>query len=41
VETQAQRAFLAHLGCYEYQGYLFCKPLPIDELEAFMDELEG
>ena len=39
VETQAQRAFLAHLGCYEYQGYLFCKPLPIDELEAFMDAL--
>ena len=37
VETQAQRAFLAQQGCYEYQGYLFCKPLPIDELEAFMD----
>ncbi|WP_235964773.1 sensor domain-containing protein [Caenimonas soli] len=41
VETQAQRAFLAQQGCYEYQGYLFCKPLPIDELEAFMDELEN
>jgi diguanylate cyclase (GGDEF)-like protein/PAS domain S-box-containing protein len=41
VETQAQRAFLAHQGCYEYQGYLFCKPLPIDELEAFMDALES
>ncbi len=40
VETQAQRAFLAQQGCYEYQGYLFCKPLPIDELEAFMDELD-
>jgi diguanylate cyclase (GGDEF)-like protein/PAS domain S-box-containing protein len=40
VETQAQRAFLAQQGCYEYQGYLFCKPLPIDELEAFMDSLE-
>ena len=40
VETQAQRAFLAQQGCYEYQGYLFCKPLPIDELEAFMDGLE-
>jgi diguanylate cyclase (GGDEF)-like protein/PAS domain S-box-containing protein len=41
VETQAQRAFLAQQGCHEYQGYLFCKPLPIDELEAFMDRLES
>ncbi len=40
VETQAQRAFLAQQGCYEYQGYLFCKPLPIDELEAFMDAMD-
>jgi diguanylate cyclase (GGDEF)-like protein/PAS domain S-box-containing protein len=40
VETQAQRAFLAQQGCYEYQGYLFCKPLPIDELEAFMENLD-
>jgi diguanylate cyclase (GGDEF)-like protein len=41
VETQAQRAFLAQQGCYEYQGYLFCKPLPIDELEAFLDGLDA
>jgi diguanylate cyclase (GGDEF)-like protein/PAS domain S-box-containing protein len=40
VETQAQRAFLAQQGCYEYQGYLFCKPLPIEELELFMESLE-
>jgi diguanylate cyclase (GGDEF)-like protein/PAS domain S-box-containing protein len=40
IETQAQRAFLARQGCHEYQGYLFCRPLPIAQLEAFMDELE-
>ena len=34
VETEEQRAFLARQGCYAYQGYLFCKPLPIDELES-------
>jgi len=39
VETEEQRAFLERQGCYSYQGYLFCKPLPIDELEAFMDRL--
>jgi len=39
VETPEQRAFLARQGCHEYQGYLFCRPLPIDELEAFMDAL--
>jgi EAL domain-containing protein (putative c-di-GMP-specific phosphodiesterase class I) len=40
VETEAQRAFLAQQGCYAYQGFLFCRPLPIAELEVFMDELE-
>ena len=40
VETQAQRAFLAQQGCHNYQGFLFCRPLPIAQLETFMDELE-
>jgi EAL domain-containing protein (putative c-di-GMP-specific phosphodiesterase class I) len=35
VETEAQRLFLATLGCHNYQGYLFSKPLPIQEVEAF------
>lgn len=39
VETEEQRAFLERQGCYSYQGYLFCKPLPIEELERFMDRL--
>jgi EAL domain-containing protein (putative c-di-GMP-specific phosphodiesterase class I) len=29
VETQAQRRFLADLGCPAYQGYLFSRPLPL------------
>jgi diguanylate cyclase (GGDEF)-like protein/PAS domain S-box-containing protein len=41
VETPEQRAFLAKEGCYEYQGYLFCKPLPIEELEAFIENSEA
>jgi len=37
VETEAQRAFLAAQGCQRYQGYLFCRPLAIEQLEAFME----
>lgn len=36
VETQAQRDFLARHGCECYQGFLFCKPLPIEALEPFI-----
>jgi diguanylate cyclase (GGDEF)-like protein len=36
VETEAQREFLAQHGCESYQGHLFCKALPLAELEAFM-----
>ncbi|MDP1998557.1 MAG: EAL domain-containing protein [Rhodoferax sp.] len=36
VETEAQREFLAKLGCDNYQGYLFSRPLPIEELEVFV-----
>jgi EAL domain-containing protein (putative c-di-GMP-specific phosphodiesterase class I) len=32
MELQAQADFLAHLGCYAHQGYLFRKPLPLDSL---------
>ena len=34
VETEAQSDFLASLGCHNYQGYLFSKPLPVAEFEA-------
>ena len=36
VESEEQRSFLARLGCCAYQGYLFSRALPIDQLEAFM-----
>ena len=39
VETEAQCAFLAGLGCQHYQGYLFSKPLPVEALEAFVRNL--
>ena len=40
VEQEAQRAFLAGYGCYDYQGYLFSKPLAIAEFENLL-LLEG
>jgi EAL domain-containing protein (putative c-di-GMP-specific phosphodiesterase class I) len=36
VENEAQRDFLARHGCGFYQGFLFCAPLGITELEAFI-----
>jgi EAL domain-containing protein (putative c-di-GMP-specific phosphodiesterase class I) len=31
VETAEQQAFLLQNGCRQYQGYLFGKPMPIEE----------
>lgn len=38
VETTAQRDFLADQGCHAYQGYLYSRPLPLDEFEAFAEQ---
>ncbi|QIR15567.1 EAL domain-containing protein [Shewanella aestuarii] len=35
VETEEQRDILLMEGCAHYQGYLFSKPLPIDEFETW------
>jgi diguanylate cyclase (GGDEF)-like protein/PAS domain S-box-containing protein len=40
VETEAQRDLLAQFGCACYQGFLFCKALPINELELFMKRID-
>ncbi len=36
VETQAQRDFLLKNECVAYQGFLFCKPIPIEEWERLL-----
>jgi diguanylate cyclase (GGDEF)-like protein/PAS domain S-box-containing protein len=38
VEVDAQRAFLADLGCQLYQGYLFSRPLPLEAFEDYVTE---
>ena len=39
VEIDAQKEFLARLGCHAYQGYLFSRPLPLAEFEAFVGQV--
>jgi diguanylate cyclase (GGDEF)-like protein/PAS domain S-box-containing protein len=36
VETEDQRQILLSSGCTNYQGYLFGKPVPIDQFEALL-----
>lgn len=36
VETVGQLEFLRQKGCNKYQGYYYCKPLPVDEFETFV-----
>jgi EAL domain-containing protein (putative c-di-GMP-specific phosphodiesterase class I) len=36
VETEQQRQFLLGNGCFQFQGYLFGKPMPIEEFEAIL-----
>ncbi|HLP98956.1 MAG TPA: EAL domain-containing protein [Sideroxyarcus sp.] len=36
VETQEQRDFLEENGCMLYQGYLFGKPVPLEEFERLL-----
>ncbi len=33
VETEAQRVQLEELGCHKFQGYLFARPIPLEEFE--------
>lgn len=38
VENETQKSVLREQGCHFYQGYLFGRPVPIDELEHQLDE---
>jgi EAL domain-containing protein (putative c-di-GMP-specific phosphodiesterase class I) len=37
VETETQRTFLEQHDCPLYQGYLFSKPVPIEQFEALLN----
>ena len=36
VETQAEHAMLAQLGCAHVQGYLIARPMPADEVVGWL-----
>ncbi len=38
VETEEQRQLLLNKGCIHYQGYLFSKPVPIEQFEALLKQ---
>ena len=38
VETEENRQFLLDNGCTHYQGYLFGKPMPIEQFEALLNQ---
>ncbi|MGB4063115.1 MAG: EAL domain-containing protein [Azonexus sp.] len=41
VETEAQWRFLASVGCLNYQGYLFGRPMPLLEFEEFLQGFDA
>lgn len=36
IETVEQADFMASIGCEEFQGYLYSRPIPADEIEALV-----
>ncbi|OFZ66209.1 MAG: diguanylate cyclase [Betaproteobacteria bacterium RBG_16_56_24] len=41
VETETQREFLDKHGCHAFQGYLFSKPIPVEQFEGMLREERG
>lgn len=40
VEVEEQKEALFELGCEKYQGFLYSKPLPLDDLTAYLKQEE-
>ena len=38
VETEEQKDFLVTNGCLNIQGYLYSKPMPVDEMEVYLEK---
>lgn len=38
IEDKEQQISLEEMKCFDYQGYLYAKPMPYDELETFLQE---
>lgn len=36
VETEAQKLIMLNKGCTHFQGYLYSKPLPVEQFEALL-----
>jgi len=36
VETEEQRDLLIRLGCHAYQGFLFSRPVPLEDFERLL-----
>jgi EAL domain-containing protein (putative c-di-GMP-specific phosphodiesterase class I) len=41
VETEEQHRFLRLRGCHAFQGYLFSKPVPLEQFEALLRTLKS
>jgi EAL domain-containing protein (putative c-di-GMP-specific phosphodiesterase class I) len=41
IETEEHENVLKQLNCYQAQGYLYGKPMPVDEFEKHLDENEN
>ena len=41
VECEEQRAALEAMGCYLYQGYLYAKPMCLEDLKIYLQQKKG
>ena len=40
VETEEQAEYLKSIGCDSVQGYFFSKPLPLEEVIAYLEGMD-